>query len=285
MGVLEPVKTILALVALLLVTHCSAFAAPAGLPGPVRIALVTDTHTNLATTGDEALYKTRLDQTIAAVNSANVALVLISGDLTQGGKQGEMDAFEAQIKAFTPPVRVVPGNHDVGGKLIPGKTGGVTGERVSAYESVFGPSFWTEHLSGLRIIGLNSSIFGSGLPVEDRQWAFIEAELAVPSTEPTIVVMHYPPFLTAPDEPGGGYWDIEPAPRQRLLALLQKGHVSAVLTGHLHRPLRNDWNGIPLITSLPVSFGLPKDVQPEGWTLITVAPNGTVTAETETIKG
>lgn len=249
---------------------------------PVRVALVTDTHTTRGTSGEQPLYKGRLDKTIEQVNGAHVDLALISGDLTDGGKPEQYADFKAQAAGFQAPAYWIPGNHDVGNKHVPGKPGGVSDRRVVAFETALGPSYWAIEKAGLRVIGIDSAVLGSGLQTEADQWAFLEKELARPSPLPTLLVTHYPPFIVNPDEPGG-YWNIEPEPRARLLQLAKTGGVCAILSGHLHRPLRNSWNGIPIITSLPVSFGLPAGKQPVGWTLITVYSNGLVTAETRTI--
>jgi alkaline phosphatase D len=238
----------------------------------VRIAIITDTHATEGTTDDQELYKGHLDEVLSDVNSTKVDFVLAAGDLTQDGKPQQMSDFQTQIKGFNAPVYVVAGNHDVGPKHIPGTAGGTTPERISKYEKTFGTSYWSKSLNGLRVIGLNSSLLGSGLPEEDAQWQFIEEALSQRHTEPTLIVMHYPLYIETADEAGGTYWNVEPAPRARLLSLIsQNGHVLAVITGHLHRQLINRTpDGILLYTSPPVSFGLPKGKQAEGWTLITV---------------
>jgi len=104
-------------------------------------------------------------------------------------------------------------------------------------------------------------------------WDFLEAQLGQPSPVPTIVFMHYPPYVHTPDEKGGTYWNLEPAPRARFLALLRRGGVKVLLTGHLHYQLLNHYEDLPIFTTAPVSFGIPHPLAPEGWTLITF-PNG-----------
>lgn len=256
-------------------------------PAPIRIALVSDPHVTRGTTEDQALYKNRFDKVIADVNAAGVDVVLIAGDLTQGGKPDEIADFAVQVRGFTAPARWVLGNHDVGAKILADKPGGVTGERVARLEAGLGSSFFAAVRGGgrLRIVGVNSALLGSGLGREADQWAFLETELAAkaPAGTTTLLLSHYPPFLTTADEPGGDYWNIEPAPRKRLLALCKKGGVSAVLSGHLHRPLRNRHEGIVYVTTHPVSFGLPRGKQPQGWTLVTVGASGNVEAESRNI--
>jgi len=244
-----------------------------------RIALVSDTHTTRGAAEDQPRYRGRLDKVIAAVNETHVDLILIAGDLTQDGKPEELADFKDQIRGFRAPVWFVPGNHDIGNKVVRGKESETTLSpfRVSRFEMRCGPSIFARELAGIRIIGLNSPILGSGFAREKAMWRFLEKELAHPAAMPTLVFMHYPPFTKTPDEPGD-YWNIEPEPRHRLLDLLHRGGVQTVLTGHLHRTLTNRSNGIFFITTGPVSFGLPRGKQPQGWTLVTVQPGGKVDA-------
>ncbi|HEY2952502.1 MAG TPA: metallophosphoesterase [Verrucomicrobiae bacterium] len=248
-----------------------------------RIALVSDTHTTRGTNNDQPKYRARLDRVMAAANAAQVDLVLIAGDLTENGSPEETSDFQNQIKGFKAPVLFVPGNHDVGNKLIPGKGGTVSADRVAAFEKTLGPSFHAQTRAGLRVIGVNSPIFGSGFEREMAMWDFLEKELARPAPVPTVVFMHYPPFVKQADESGGDYWNIEPEPRARLLSLLRRGGVRTVFSGHLHRDLTNRHAGILFVTTRPVSFGLPAGKQPEGWTLVTLPAEGEAQVEPQTI--
>ena len=258
--------------------------APARREGVIaRIALVSDTHTTRGTKDEQPKYRGRLDRAIAAINAAKVDLVLIAGDLTEDGKPEELADFQQQIKGFRAPVLFVPGNHDVGNKRLPGQTTGVTGERVAAFEKAMGPSFFVRQRAGLRVLGVNSPIFGSGFAREREMWTFLEKELARPAATPTIAFMHYPPFVQSAEEGGGDYWNIEPEPRARLLALLERGGVKSVLTGHLHRDLVNRHEGMLIVTTRPVSFGLPRGKQPEGWTLLTLPARGEAQVERQSI--
>ncbi|MBU6411036.1 MAG: metallophosphoesterase [Verrucomicrobiota bacterium] len=252
--------------------------APAESAVLARIALVADPHVNRATNGLEATFGAHFDAVISQVNAAKVDCVLIAGDLTQSGGPKEMEDFRREIKKFRAPVFFVAGNHDVGNKRHAGQSGEVTAERLALYEKRLGHSFFVTKRHGVRIIGINASLLGSGLPEEDKQWRFLETRLARPSG-PTLLLLHYPPFVKTPEEPGGGYWNLEPGPRARLLRLLRPGGVRAVLSGHLHREVVNHADGILFVTSPPVSFGLPRGKQPEGWTLIIVPRTGEVRAE------
>jgi 3',5'-cyclic AMP phosphodiesterase CpdA len=277
-------RTIFLLVALLCFAPPDLFANSP--PVLARVALISDTHTTRGTNEEQPHYKGRLDKVMAQVNAAKVDLVLITGDLTQNGKPEEIRDFKKQIEGFKARVCYVPGNHDVGNKRMGGaiKPDSVTGERVAAVEEGLGPSFFARNEAGLRIVGINSPLLGSGLSREKEMWMFLEKELTKPSRKPVVVFSHYPLFVKNSDEAGGDYWNIEPEPRRHLLDLLRQGGVKTVLSGHLHRDMINRYDGILFVGTRPVSFGLPKGKQPEGWTLVTVRKEGEAQVELKTIR-
>jgi 3',5'-cyclic AMP phosphodiesterase CpdA len=264
-------------------TSAQAAGADPPIAAPIRIALLSDTHSSLA--ADKASYDIHFESVIDEVNAAHVDGVLIAGDLTQGGKPAEIADFASRVRRFAVAPRYVFGNHDVGGKHIPSEAGGVTSARVQSFESKLGPAFWATTVgngpSAIRVIGFTGSLLGSGLQKESDQWRFLEAKLAEPNAPRTLLLLHYPLFLKTADESGGEYWNLEPEPRKRLLTLIDgpNSHVIGVLSGHLHRALEIRYRAIPLITTPPVSFGLPAGKQPEGWTLLTVSADGHISTE------
>ncbi|MGE5481602.1 MAG: metallophosphoesterase family protein [Bacteroidota bacterium] len=225
----------------------------------------------------------RLQRAIAALEVEKVTAALIAGDLTQHGQEGEYGVWRRWRQRFTVPVFCVPGNHDVGDK------GKVTGERLARYESQAGPSFFAADVGGVRVVGFNSLLFGSGLERETEQWAFLSDELcpqtSVPASSaasvavsslqctdrPIVIFLHHPPFRVQSDEKAD-YWNIDPEPRQRLLELLEANaeRVCALLAGHLHHPASLAWSDVPILVAPAVSFGLPEGKQPEGWMLVNV---------------
>lgn len=255
--------------------HCGAAAPEQARQGrEVRIALVSDVHICDGTNGP--VYRARFERAIASVNEAGVDVVMVAGDLTENGRPGQREEFLRLSHGFKAPVCYVPGNHDVGGKLIRNKKSDkrrdVNAFRVARYEMEMGPSYYVRELGGVRVVGVNGSLLDSGLGKEARMWQLLERELFKPSALPTVALVHYPPFVKTADEPGGEYWNVEPYPRARLMALLKQGHVRAVLSGHLHRPVHSQDKETLFVTTQPVAFGLPEKKQPEGWTLV-VAPS------------
>jgi predicted MPP superfamily phosphohydrolase len=241
--------------------------------GPTRIALISDLHVMLvATNNQQRLYPLRLARTVEAVNAAQVDLVLATGDLTEHGTEAAFAEFRRRVSGLKAPLLVVPGNHDIGNKRIPGANKDVANfGRLRRYELNFGRSFFVREIAGVRIVGVNSCILGTRLSREKQMWNFLEEQLAEPSKTPTLLMMHHPPFLKDIDEPGGDYFNLEPYPRARLLGLARQGGVAAILSGHIHRGLTNRVQNTVLLTTPPVAFGLQKGKPMEGWTLLTVA--------------
>lgn len=245
----------------------------------IALALVADPHVTLSTDGEKASYGPHFEEAIRQINAAGVALVLIAGDLANEGRKEEWTEFNRLIKKFSAPVLFIPGNHDVGPKPNSGKESAVTSKRYGRYTAALGEGFWVKDLAGVRIIGITGSLLGTGLPEEASQWEMLEKSLASPSPLPTILLTHYPLFLKSPNELGGGYWNVEVEPRQRLFSLIKSGGVCAVLTGHLHRSFLLKHDGVLYAGAPAVSFGLPRGKEPAGWGLVTVEKQGDLRVE------
>jgi 3',5'-cyclic AMP phosphodiesterase CpdA len=251
---------------------------------PVKIALICDTHTTRGTKEDQPQHKERLDRVIAAVNAWKPDWVLHGGDLTESAKPEEISDFREQIQSLQAPIDWVYGNHDVGAKRVEDQKTGLSAERVERIETALGPSFWEKTRAGVRVVATNTSLINSGFERETEQWAFLEKAFAAPSTGPTLFLGHYPPFIKTPDEEEDPYWNIAPGPRARLLELVRKGGATAMLSGHLHRPLSLQFEKMPLIVGPAVCFGLPRETQMVGWTQITISPQGQFAYELQPVE-
>jgi 3',5'-cyclic AMP phosphodiesterase CpdA len=242
--------------------------------GLARIALLADTHTLVVTNQRQATFKAHLSRAAVEANAAKVDVVLIAGDLTDGGSPEQMREFRAQLNQFSSPVLYVPGNHDVGNKPAAQREPVVSSEKVETFTKALGPCWFESDLSGIRIIGINASLLGSGLPEESAMWKFLGTKLKGNSGAPVFLLSHYPLFIKSEDEPGNEYYNMPTNARARFLKLLRNGSLNGVLSGHYHRPLVNTVNGHVLLTTPPISFGLPGGKQAEGWTLVTVTSSG-----------
>jgi 3',5'-cyclic AMP phosphodiesterase CpdA len=245
-------------------------------PKPIKIAFITDTHTTRGLKADQVKYAIYLKQIIAEINAAKPDWVLHGGDLTESASSEEISDFLEQIKALDAPIDWVYGNRDVGRKRVVGHFDAPDTAQIERIEAALGASFWEKTRAGVRVIGVNTSLFGSGLPLEAAQWDFLEAALQKPSATPTLYLGHYPAFIKTSAEEESPYWNLAPAPRARLLSLLEKGGVKAMLSGHIHRPLKLSYNDISFLVGPAVSYGLPRKTQQVGWTELTITPQGQI---------
>jgi 3',5'-cyclic AMP phosphodiesterase CpdA len=216
---------------------------------------------------------------MAEINQAKVDLVLIAGDLTDGGTREQMALFKRKVKQLKAPVLFVAGNHDVGMVGDGTVKKSITPEKVRRFSQELGPNWFAREKAGVRIVGINSCLFGSGFKEEEAQWSFLAKELAKPRAKPTFLLEHYPLFIKTPDEPRRSTWNVQPEQRKRLLALVEQGGVRTVLTGHLHYPITNRLDGILFLGNTTTAFGLPRGKQPEGWMLLSVPREGEVQFE------
>ena len=249
-----------------------------------HIAFVSDTHINLRTNEAGVSYNRRVDRAVAEINAAKVDLVLIAGDLTDGGTREQMALFKRKVKLLKAPVLFVAGNHDVGVLGEGDVKTSITPEKVRLFGAELGPNWFVREEAGVRIIGINSCLFGTGFKEEEEQWKFLEEALAKPHAKPTFLLEHYPLFIKTADEPRKGVWNVQPELRQRLLALVKQGGVHTVLTGHLHYPITNRLDGVLFLGNAPTAFGLPRGKHPEGWMLLTVPSEGEVRFEFRELK-
>jgi hypothetical protein len=95
-------------------------------------------------------------------------------------------------------------------------------------------------------VGLNSQIINSGLREEAEQWDWLDRTLAAAEDDAasqTVLFMHMPLFVRYADETldasdfQNSYLVLPPPGRDRLLGLIGRHHVCAVLSGHLHSAL------------------------------------------------
>lgn len=171
-----------------------------------------------------------------ATNAAAPDLVIINGDLCINGPDSDAEmAFAARaLRRLAPRSFALPGNHDVGDEP-PGQDAKqlVDAARLARWHSHLGADHFAVDAGAWRLVGLNAQLFGSDLPQEAAQFAWLAAELAA-TTRPVALILHKPLFMGSPDETALTAASMNPAPRARLLALLHQGEVRLVISGHLH---------------------------------------------------
>ena len=196
-----------------------------------RVAQISDTHLSPTKRHFDANW----GPLAAWLTDVSPDLIIHTGDVTVDGADMEEDMrfCAARLAQLPAAVLTVPGNHDVG---EPGHAHQpVNHERLDRWRRYFGPDWWSRDLEAWRLIGLDSMLFGSGLPEEAEQIDWLHRQAAEAEGRRLAVFTHRPLMLERADEPDTGYWSVKPEPRSALLGIFDRYDVALVATGHLHR--------------------------------------------------
>lgn len=210
---------------------------------------ISDTHL----TGDGAPVHGLVDTAAAletalarvTASGAEVDALLFTGDLAQNGEPGAYRRLRALAEPAAAALGATPiyamGNHDERGAFA-AELLGTSGDR---------PLDAVHDLGGLRVVVLDSTTPGRHEGrLEDEQLAWLEAELATPAPEGTVVVVHHPPLRS-------------PVPTVDLLRLhdsarlgeaLAGSDARIVLTGHAHHTGCGAIGGVPVWISPAIVY-------------------------------
>ncbi len=173
---------------------------------------------------------------VDVINAINPTFVVHSGDVAilDPDQAEDREAARELLAGIQAPLRVLPGNHDVGERPDNAWAGlVVTPERLAAFESTFGPDHWLEFVGDWAVIGLNSEIMGSGLAEEEAQWEWLATLPAQIGTRPTLIFSHKPVWNPYPEVTEHNI-AIPDESKTRLLAALDGVTLAALGSGHLH---------------------------------------------------
>lgn len=164
-------------------------------------------------------------------------VVIVSGDVTEHGTAEEYAVARALLAGIAVPVLAIPGNHD---------------ER-EAFRSAFGMAgngplhFVRDDLGPVRIIGLDVTVPGLHHgDFNDDAETWLATRLAEAPDQPTLIMMHQPPFAS-----GIGFIDAYRCfGEERLAAMLDRyPTVERVVCGHIHRAAQRRFGGTIAVTA------------------------------------
>ena len=200
----------------------------------MRLVQISDTH--LSHLGGPT--NDNLERLIPFVNDhLRPDLVVHSGDVLIANPDSAADRDTARelLGGIRAPLRVVPGNHDVGEPGDDPWAGlAATSARVAAFTSAFGPDHWLGQVGDYAVIGLNTEILSTGLPEEQAQWDWLETVPEQVGGRPVLVFGHKPFWPPAP-APTENAVSIPGRERYRLLRALAGLDVRVYGNGHLHQ--------------------------------------------------
>mgnify|MGYP001811840358 CR=1 FL=1 len=206
------------------------------------------------------------ERAVDRINRLGPDFVVLCGDTVHDADASSFADFKRIKGGLEVPCHVVPGNHDVGNEPSP--------ESLQNYREVIGRDYDAIEHEGVVFVLVNTQLWKSPVDGEsERQDAWLEATLEAAAEEgsPIFVVGHYPLFLESPDEEEE-YMNLPAAKRRELLDLFERCGVVAVLGGHTHRLVVNDYRGMQLVNGETTSKNF--DERPFGFRLWHVEGRG-----------
>ncbi len=195
-----------------------------------RLAQVSDMHLS----GERPFFIYNWRAAAERVNALRPDLVIATGDLTLNGAE-DFEYARRALRDIEAPLRVLPGNRDVGNNLPNRRDDySVSEEYCKTYRQHFGEDYWAVDQDAWRFIGINALVLGSGLETERRQMQWLEASLADAGKRSIAIFLHKPLYLRTPAEKKLTQASLMPKARTRLLKLVQQHRVRLVASGHLH---------------------------------------------------
>jgi alkaline phosphatase D len=224
----------------------------------MRIIQISDTHLSRG----KPHFAANWPPLAAWIAAQNPDLVIHTGDVTIDGADVEDDLrYAAELmRSLGVHFRAVPGNHDVGDAGNPRQP--VTAERLARWRAYFGPDWWVEDAEGVRLVGLDAMLFGSGNREEAAQAAWLDGVMESAGGRKVAWFLHRPLFLDNPDEPDTGYWSVEPESFSRLIELVRRRSVALVASGHLHKAYQTVRDGTRYVWAPASSFLVGPEIQP-----------------------
>lgn len=199
------------------------------------IAQISDLH--IGPDPISALNDERLTRVVARVAAHRPDLVLVTGDLAEGGGVVSYRRAAELLAPLNAPLLFALGNHDVRANFSHVFADTPTHDGFVQYA--------VDH-SDVRILVLDTLVEGQhagGYCNGRRDW--LDQALAEAPSTPTLIALHHPPMISGidwMDPPEGGQW-FEPLQA----ALQDQPQVIGIVAGHLHRPIATAFSGRPLI--------------------------------------
>jgi predicted phosphodiesterase len=178
---------------------------------------------------------------VSHINGLKPDLVVFCGDLVNNFNDSSVADFNEIRSGLTMPSYCAPGNHDVGNSP--------TVASLNRYRQAIGMDYFSFEHKGYTFVITDTSLWKAPLAGESEKqdtWLKQTLEAARDKNSPVFVVQHYPLYLKSPDE-AEEYYNLPPAKRSELLALFENCGVVAVLGGHRHELIINEYKGIQLV--------------------------------------
>jgi Icc protein len=183
-------------------------------------------------------------------------VVLVTGDLVDGGGAAEYAHLRAVLAPLAAPVYLVPGNHDDRDEL----------RAAFPHHAELGREGYVQYVieGPVRVVCLDTLRAGQpGGRLAPDQLAWLDDVLGAGPSTPTIVALHHPPFSTGIEHMDA--MGLDAADAEALGDVVERHpQVERVQSGHLHRTIVRRWRGTVAATAPGVAHAVALDLRPGG---------------------
>ena len=228
----------------------------------MRLLVVTDSH--LA--ADARAIVGNWHAAAAYALRAGIDGTIHLGDITldAASRPEQLDEARAFVDAWPTPIRLIPGNHDVGDNRdttgVPERSWLSPGS-LARYRAAFGADWWSFAAGEWTVVGLDVQLFGSGLDAEEAQWRWLDETFA-DAPGPIVCCLHKPLFENRDTDADHNLRLVPHAARNRLFERLAAHDVRLVLSGHAHQHLDRVVDDVRHVWMPSCAFVFPDSLQP-----------------------
>jgi serine/threonine-protein phosphatase CPPED1 len=197
---------------------------------------------------------------VERINKLKPDFVVFCGDFVNEFTTESISDFNRIRATLAVPGYLAPGNHEMNYQP--------TASKLKEYRKIFGKDYFSVQHKGYTIVIVNSQLWKSPLKSETEKmdtWLKKTLKAAKDANSPVFVVQHIPFFLKKPNEPEDPDYNLPLKKRMELLNLMKEYGVVAVLGGHKHTNIINNYKGIQLVNTSAVSKN--DDDSPTGFRL------------------
>jgi Icc protein len=226
-----------------------------------HIAQISDTHLS----GRKPYFVANFEHVCESIRAGFVDLVINSGDITLNGAENDSDLAAARglHDRVGRPVKVIPGNHDVGDNQdVPDGEHPIDADRRARYIRHFGPDWWQMDVPGWRLIGLDAQLIGSELEAAAEQDDFVEQAARTAGPRHVALFIHKPLCHVRMDENILGGRFLNPVPRRRLIEVFGGRSPRLIASGHVHQYRASIVDGTHHVWAPSSGYILPDSLQP-----------------------
>ena len=208
--------------------------------------IITDTHVNQGEDETNSPFESgrlanrRMRHVIRELNARDLAFVVHVGDIVHpvpaipGLYADAARRFFEVFDTLRHPAWLTPGNHDVGDKPNDwAPAARINEDHLALWQHHFGDQFTSFDHQECHFVIINAQVINSHLEAEERQRAWLEADLRSHHGRRIFLFSHYPPCLMEADEEET-YDNIGEPGRSWLLDLARQHRVEALIAGHVH---------------------------------------------------